>query len=181
MVVIRATQPHFIRCIKPNEQKAAFVFEPVQVLQQVAAIDCPGARWPGVSPLMRVAWRARADSCAPAACWRRSRSALRATRRARALKSSGSGPFDGKRLTPRPPPLTHGHARTHRQTHVTAQLPVPDPLVALAGGCARGRQAHPGHDRRRRRQVPSGPDQDLSACWPGPFWIQGPTCQLGPL
>ena len=112
MVVIRATQPHFIRCIKPNEQKAAFVFEPVQVLQQVAAIDCPGALWPGVSPLMRVrvAWRARADSCAPAACWRRSRSALRATRRARALKSSGSGPFDGKRLAPRPLTLTHGHS-----------------------------------------------------------------------
>jgi len=35
MVVIRSTQLHFIRCIKPNEQKAAFVFEPVQVLQQV--------------------------------------------------------------------------------------------------------------------------------------------------
>ena len=35
MVVIRGTQPHFIRCIKPNEQKAAFLFEPVQVLQQV--------------------------------------------------------------------------------------------------------------------------------------------------
>jgi len=37
MEIIRSTSPHYIRCIKPNEQKAAFKFDPVQVLAQLRA------------------------------------------------------------------------------------------------------------------------------------------------
>jgi len=37
METLRGTTPNYIRCIKPNEQKAAFVFEPVHVLSQLRA------------------------------------------------------------------------------------------------------------------------------------------------
>jgi hypothetical protein len=39
MDVIRATQPHFIRCVKPNERKEPFAFDAVQVLQQVRTAE----------------------------------------------------------------------------------------------------------------------------------------------
>ena len=37
METLRSTTPNFIRCIKPNEQKRAFYFEPVHVLSQLRA------------------------------------------------------------------------------------------------------------------------------------------------
>jgi len=37
METLRTTTPNYIRCIKPNEEKAAFVFEPVHVLSQLRA------------------------------------------------------------------------------------------------------------------------------------------------
>jgi len=35
MVILKSTNPHYIRCIKPNESKEAFEFDPIIVLQQV--------------------------------------------------------------------------------------------------------------------------------------------------
>lgn len=37
METLKATTPHYIRCIKPNEQKTPFGFDPVHVLQQLRA------------------------------------------------------------------------------------------------------------------------------------------------
>jgi myosin-5 len=37
MTTIRSTNVHYIRCIKPNEQKVAFSFDPVYVLHQLRA------------------------------------------------------------------------------------------------------------------------------------------------
>ena len=37
METLRSTAPNYIRCIKPNEQKAAFLFDPVHVLSQLRA------------------------------------------------------------------------------------------------------------------------------------------------
>ncbi|KAJ3117103.1 Myosin type-2 heavy chain 1 [Phlyctochytrium bullatum] len=55
MATLRTTQVHYIRCIKPNQAKAAFVFEPQMVLGQLRAcgvletirISCAGypSRW----------------------------------------------------------------------------------------------------------------------------------------
>lgn len=55
MDTIRLTEVHYIRCIKPNQVKKAFVFEPQMVLQQLRAcgvletirISCAGypSRW----------------------------------------------------------------------------------------------------------------------------------------
>ena len=37
METLKATTPHYIRCIKPNEEKTPFGFDPVHVLQQLRA------------------------------------------------------------------------------------------------------------------------------------------------
>jgi len=37
MVSLNATTPHYIRCIKPNDEKKAFVFDPLRAVQQLRA------------------------------------------------------------------------------------------------------------------------------------------------
>jgi len=37
METLRSTSPNYIRCIKPNEEKEAFKFTPIQVLSQLRA------------------------------------------------------------------------------------------------------------------------------------------------
>ena len=37
METLNNTTPHYIRCIKPNDDKAAFHFEPIRAMQQLRA------------------------------------------------------------------------------------------------------------------------------------------------
>lgn len=37
MGTLNATTPHYIRCIKPNDEKAAFKYNPGRVVQQLRA------------------------------------------------------------------------------------------------------------------------------------------------
>ena len=37
METLNNTTPHYIRCIKPNDDKAAFQFEPIRAMQQLRA------------------------------------------------------------------------------------------------------------------------------------------------
>ena len=37
MDTLFATTPHYIRCIKPNDEKMAFTFEPKRAIQQLRA------------------------------------------------------------------------------------------------------------------------------------------------
>ena len=37
METLNATTPHYVRCIKPNDEKSAFVFNPHRATQQLRA------------------------------------------------------------------------------------------------------------------------------------------------
>lgn len=37
MATLNSTVPHYIRCIKPNDRKAAFMFNPQRTIQQLRA------------------------------------------------------------------------------------------------------------------------------------------------
>ena len=37
MGTLNGTDPHYIRCIKPNDDKAPFTFEPIRAMQQLRA------------------------------------------------------------------------------------------------------------------------------------------------
>ena len=37
MTTLNSTTPHYVRCIKPNDQKEAFGFEPHRAVQQLRA------------------------------------------------------------------------------------------------------------------------------------------------
>jgi myosin-5 len=37
METLNSTTPHYVRCIKPNDEKAAFTFEPKRAMQQLRA------------------------------------------------------------------------------------------------------------------------------------------------
>lgn len=37
MTTLNATTPHYVRCIKPNDEKAAFQFDPKRAVQQLRA------------------------------------------------------------------------------------------------------------------------------------------------
>ncbi len=37
MSSLNATTPHYVRCIKPNDEKSAFVFDPHRAVQQLRA------------------------------------------------------------------------------------------------------------------------------------------------
>lgn len=37
MAVLSTTRPHYVRCIKPNDEKLPFTFEPKRAIQQLRA------------------------------------------------------------------------------------------------------------------------------------------------
>lgn len=37
MLTLNSTTPHYVRCIKPNDDKMAFTFDPTRAIQQLRA------------------------------------------------------------------------------------------------------------------------------------------------